>query len=287
MKPLQILGAGWGLGAKDPGCADAWDYLMQRGIAEQLQREGFVLQWGPVLRPGTDGLTIDKLINRLAFEVGTVVALERKFLVIGGDHSCAAGTWNGAAAAKDGRLGLVWFDAHMDAHTPVTSPSGALHGMPLTALLGISQAVDTFATGPFKLQPARTCLVGVRSFEAQEAALLDDLQVRVFFMEEVNARGLEAVLRDALRLVTYDSAGFGVSVDLDVVEPAQAPGVGTPVPGGLHAADLVRGLRFIASHSQFVGAELAEFNPHRDRQDKTARIVYDLIHAVAQALSQA
>jgi hypothetical protein len=153
----------------------------------------------------------------------------------------ATGTWSGAAAAlrPRGALGLLWIDAHMDAHRPHTSPSGNLHGMPLACLLGHGEpALATLAGAP-ALAPAHVCLVGVRSYEAEEAQLLEQLGVRVFLMDEVRRRGLPAVLREAHAVVTRGTAGFGVTLDVDAVDPQEAPGVGTPAPGGLRAGSLL------------------------------------------------
>jgi len=128
-----------------------------------------------------------------------------------------------------------------------------------------------------KLRPENVCLVGVRSYEPEEAELLHRLGVRVITMDEVRALGLMRSLGEAFAIASRGTAAVGLSIDLDAVDPADAPGVGTPVPNGLRGADLVESLRRLAP--QPVLAEIAEFNPLHDREDKTARLVIDLLAA--------
>lgn len=209
-------------------------------------------------------------------------------MIIGGDHSCAIGTWKGAARAfgkrgAHGALGLIWIDAHMDGHTPETTPSGKLHGMPVACLLGHGDRRLTGIGGDAPLDPRRVCLVGVRSFEPEEAALLRRLGVRVFFMKEVERRGLAAVMKEAVAVARGDGGRYGVSLDLDALDPRDAPGVGTPVAGGIRAADLRRALSAIAGDDALAALEIVEYNPHQDRRGATARLVGDAILAISTA----
>lgn len=193
-------------------------------------------------------------------------------VLIGGDHSAAAGYWSGIAQAHQprGDIGLVWIDAHMDSHTPFTSPNGYVHGMPLAALLGHGDPGLTGLLSPrAKLRPDRVCLIGTRDFEPEEAALLRTLDVRVFYMDEVRSRGLERVLDDALEIVGRAPAGFGVTLDLDGIEPGDAPGVSTPSPNGLRSDALLPGLRRLLRDRRCVGLEISEFNPSEDKDGRT------------------
>jgi arginase len=206
-------------------------------------------------------------------------------LVVGGDHSCAIGTWSGAALAlkQRGQLGLVWIDAHMDSHTPETTLSGAIHGMPLAALLGCgAQELVSLAGFSPKLLPCHLCLVGVRSYEPAEAELLQRLGVRVFFMAEVKQRGIRAVMAEALAIARNGTAGFGISIDLDAFSPRESPGVGTPVRDGLGHLELDRVLRGIGMLPDLVALELAEFNPLRDHGNRTLELIGDLLSAISQ-----
>lgn len=164
----------------------------------------------------------------------------------------------------------------MDAHTPDTTPSGMLHGMPVACLLGHGHprlALDRRTA----LDPRRCCLVGVRSFEAQEAALLGRLGVKVFPMPEVRRRGLAEVMAEALAIARDGAAGFGISLDLDALDPRDAPGVGSAVTGGIRAADLRQLLARLRHDPALACLEIAEYNPHLDRDGATARLVQDIV----------
>ena len=198
--------------------------------------------------------------------------------VLGGDHSCAGGTWSGVARTLDGALGLVWIDAHMDSHTPSTSHTGRLHGMPLAWLLG--QADDPlYGLASGVLKPEHVCLVGVRSYEPEEDERLRRLGVRVVFMDEVHARGIDAVLGEAIGIARAGTTGFGVSIDLDVVSPDEAPNVGTPVSGGVTSAELARSLEQVAGEPSLAALELVEYSPRLDRDGATARVALSLLSA--------
>ncbi len=288
MPPIHIIGCASGAGASDPGCAEGPDYVRDSGMVPRLQAQGIDLSWHTTLYPGSGDVPLHQvrdMSERLAREFSSSVVTGAVPLVIGGDHSCAIGTWSGAfvTVRERGPLGLIWIDAHMDSHTPQTTPSGAIHGMPLAVLLGYGapELVGIAAPGA-KLLARHLCLVGVRSYEEGEAELLRSLGARVFFMEEVKRRGIDAVMAEALAIASNGTAGFGISIDLDAFNPGESPGVGTPVRGGLHHLELDRVLRGIASHPGLIALELAEYNPHRDRHRRTLRLVEDLIAALGQ-----
>ncbi|MDP1681501.1 MAG: arginase [Burkholderiales bacterium] len=283
---IRIIGVASCAGAPDPGCAEGPDALRHYMAFHDtpLQR----VEWDAILRvplaqQDTPLHAVAALNIRLASEVATVLGAGNFPLVVGGDHSCAIGTWSGVhrVLANKGPLGLIWIDAHMDSHTFATTPSRQIHGMPLACLLGHGDAALTSIDGTeAKLRPEHVCLIGVRSFEAGEAALLHQLGVRVFDMEEIHRRGLTKVFDEALTLVRNGTAGFGVSVDLDALDPEEEPGVGTPVPGGLRCAELAAALRHLRGDPAFVAMEIAEYNPHRDRGHATADAVGALVGAV-------
>ncbi|MBZ0105004.1 MAG: arginase [Sulfuricella denitrificans] len=285
MKPVEIIGVASGLGARDPGCAAGPGSVEQSGLVPGLRQQACDIAWRTTLHPAT-GLSplagIQVLCADLAREVRTTIDHNRLPLVIGGDHSCAIGTWSGAAQAlrEQGALGLIWIDAHMDSHTPQTTPSGAIHGMPLAVLLGFGapELVDITNFSP-KILPAHVCLIGVRSFESGEANLLQRLGVRIFFMAEVKQRGIAAVMAEALTIAQHGTAGFGISIDLDAFNPKESPGVGTPVGHGLHHLALDKTLRGILHHPRLVALELAEYNPLRDQNQRSLRLVEDLLGA--------
>jgi arginase len=184
------------------------------------------------------------------------------------------------ALRKSGPLGLVWIDAQMDMHVPATTHSGAINGMPLAALLGYGAAELTSVakTGP-AIHSQHVCLVGVRSFESEELELAERLNIRLIRMEEVSRRGVERVLAEAQGIAADGTAGYGVSLDLDVFDPLEAPGVGTPVPGGIRAETFLDTWGELIRDSHCVGFEVVEYNPSRDQTGRTARLMRDLISA--------
>ena len=280
-RQVELIGAAWGLGGPEPGCAEAPAVLAPLLVSE-LQRCGVPLHAGPILSPVRTErrrqLAVSRLCGLLASAVAAALARGRLPCVLGGDHSCAGGTWTGVARGVQGALGLVWIDAHMDAHTPRTSHTGRLHGMPLAWLLGQDDdPLYGLATGV--VEPEHVSLVGVRSFEPEERERLERLGVRIFYIEEVRSRGLDAVLAEALAIARRGTTAYGISVDLDVVSPDEAPGVGTPVPDGVSAQDLVRALEHIGGHSDLAAVELVEYSPRLDPTGRSARIAVEIVKA--------
>ena len=282
-RQIELIGAAWGLGGPEPGCGEAPAALIPM-IAAEFQRCGVPVEAGPILSPSRTErrrqLAVSKLCGLLASAVADSVERGRLPCVLGGDHSCAGGTWTGVARAirekMRGSLGLVWIDAHMDAHTPRTSHTGRLHGMPLAWLLGEDDdPLYGLATGV--LEPKHVALIGVRSFEPEEKARLDHLGVRVVYMEEVGRRGIASVLDEALAIATRGTKAFGVSIDLDVVTPDEAPAVGTPVPDGVSGAELGGALEGIGSRSDLAAIELVEYTPRLDPTGRTAQVAVDLL----------
>jgi arginase len=282
MRPVKLIGVASGIGAQDAGCADGPQVLRELGVFRDAEVQA---AWDGILRPRADGslLAVDAELNtRLADTVQRTLEAGQFPLVVGGDHSCAIGTWSGVQRWLGAPLGLIWIDAHMDSHTFATSPSGALHGMPLAWLLGHGDRT-LFAGEVPRLQPQQVCLLGVRSFEEGEAALLQRLGVRVIGMHEIHRRGLPEVLAEALAIVRDGTAGYGVSIDLDVLDPREEPGVGSPVPDGLHCHALEQALHQLRGDPELLALEIVEYNPHRDREQLTAQAAGALFRAVLEA----
>ncbi len=273
-RQVEIIGAAWGLGGAEPGCAEAPAVLMPL-LESRLAACGMQALAGPMLRPMAGErrkqAAVSRLCGLLAAAVADSLRLGRLPCVLGGDHSCAGGTWTGVARTLRGNLGLVWVDAHMDSHTPGTSHTGRLHGMPLAWLLGQDDD-PLYGLSAGVLDPGQVALIGVRSFEPEEDARLKRLGVRVFHIEEVHARGLEAVCAEALAIATAGTEGFGVSIDLDVVTPDEAPGVGTPVAGGISGAQLAAALAPIGGRPDLLAVELVEYVPRLDPDLRSARV---------------
>jgi len=223
---------------------------------------------------------IEDLCRRTAESVAQVIQNKEFPVVIGGDQSVSAGTWAGVAHAFKAKekFGLIWFDAHMDAHTLETTPSQAYHGMPLAALLGHGdpELVNILENGPV-LSPEHICLIGVRSYEEGEAALLKQLGVRIYYMTEVEERGFNTVFQEALVHVKKGTQGFGLSIDLDSFDPQDAPGVGSPEPGGLRVSEVLPFLSGLHQDPSFKALEIVEYNPDRDLHHKTLFLMRDLL----------
>jgi len=286
MNSIVTLGYAAGLAANNAGCAlgpiimQTSSFLKNLPLTFNWQDMLYIKQSEPQLAATT---VVAEINQRLAEYIETAVAQHDPFLVIGGDHSSAIGTWSGARHMlnRQGALGLIWIDAHMDSHTPSTSPSGNIHGMPLAVLLGYGDAALTelYQFKP-KLQPEHICLIGVRSFEPSEAALLKKLGVKVFYMEDIQQRGLDAILQQAHTIVNTNTAGYGISIDLDAIDPTQAPAVSAPATKGIDGQALVKSLRCFNEDKRLLGVEIAEFNPNLDQHQKTEQLIAEMINAI-------
>lgn len=295
-RTIEIIGAAIGCGAGDPRCEYGPDRLREWDYHTKLAALGGETVWREQIYPhygatkSVPQTIVPEFCGRLAYAVAAARRRGATPLVLGGDHSCGIGTWSGVHQTvwQAGPLGLIWIDAHMDSHTPETTPTGALHGMPLAALLGYGDSRLTGLCGVHaKLAPRHVCLVGVRSFEPGEAELVKRLGVRVFFADEVRARGITAVMADALAIMQTGTAGFGVSIDLDAIDPADAPGVGSPVQGGLKGEELVAALGVMAGNPRLLGMEIVEYNPFLDPSGATRELALRLAAAALLPAQQA
>lgn len=285
---LHLIGAAVGEGASDGGCKWGAAALRDHGIANALAATGRTVTWGDTVTAqpmlATSRLNaIEGFSERLAGTVAQVLRQNQQPLVLGGDHSCAVGTWSAVAdhLRPQGALGLVWIDAHLDAHTPDTSDSQAPHGMPVAALLGHGSPGMTDLFGwRHKLRPEHLVIIGARSYEPAEKALLDSLGVRVMFMPEVLERGFAACFDEARTRVQAGTAGWGISFDLDGLDPRDAPGTGTPVEQGIRLANALQVLAGCSQDSRFMALELTEYNPLRDFGGQTAQAATDLVCAM-------
>ena len=286
---VDLIGVSSGRGGHDHRSGLGPNALEREGVVSWVRDAAFEASWREIrpkaLQPEqTEALdVVVDVCSQLAEAVRLSTAAGALPVVLGGDHSCAIGTWNGVYAALNeaGPLGLLWIDAHMDSHTPESSPSGNYHGMPVAHLLGhgAPELIRLSQPGP-PLLPQHTCLVGVRSFEPEEPALLARVGVRVYLMDEVRRRGLETVLREALAVVSRETAGYGISLDLDALDPIEVPGTGSPVADGIRTAELIPVLGGFAHSPRLLGVEIAEFNPALDRGGTTVAVIRNLLLAV-------
>ena len=202
-------------------------------------------------------------------------------LVLGGDHSIAAGVAAGVAnyfRRDKKQIGYLWLDAHGDMNTPETSPSGNVHGMPLAAIMGYgaTELVDLLGFQP-KAEPGNIVIVGARDLDAQERKIVKKSGVHVFTMRDIDERGMRDVMSEALKYAMDDTAGIAVSLDMDFVDPADAPGVGTPVRGGVTYREAHLAMEMIADTESMVSLEVVEINPILDEHNRTALLGVELV----------
>ena len=202
-------------------------------------------------------------------------------LVLGGDHSVAIGTVSGVSRYfrdRSQRVGLIWLDAHADMNTPETSPSGNIHGMPLACLVGMGPAelVDLMGYRP-KIVPQNVVIVGLRDVDMMERPHVRDSGVRAFTMRDIDERGLRAVMEDAIRAASDGTVGFHCSLDMDFVDPKDAPGVGTAVRGGATYREAHLAMEMICDSRGMTSIEVVEVNPVLDEANRTADLAVELI----------
>jgi arginase len=285
---VAIIGAALDLGSGRRGVDMGPSAIRYAGLDPRLEGLGLrVEDWGNVTtavaeatEEGSERMRflpqIKETCERVAELVARAVEGGLLPLVLGGDHSVALGTLGGLAQAR-GPGGVLWLDAHGDLNRPDTSPSGNVHGMPLAAALGL--AGPEFESPAFRLpavDPERLALVGVRSLDEAERELLSELDALVYTMSDLDKLGVEPVIREALEHVSGD--GFvHLSLDMDVLDPDVAPGVGTPVRGGLSYREAHLALELVADSGIVGSLEVVEVNPILDRENETAKLAVDLV----------
>jgi arginase len=213
--------------------------------------------------------------------VGEALAAGTVPVVLGGDHSVAMGTIAGLArhfGQRHEKLGLVWFDAHADANTPETSPSGNIHGMPLAAVLGHGALSLVNLAGFMPMvEASHAALVGIRDVDPAERATVKSSGIGAFTMRDIDERGMRSVMEEAIQRATTGTAGVHVSFDVDGIDPDFAPGVGTPSPGGLSYREAHLAMEMLADTGKVLSAELVEVNPILDQRNGTATLAVELL----------
>jgi arginase len=287
-KQVAIIGAALDLGAGRRGVDMGPSAIRYAGLHERLDGLGYdVLDWSDVetavleATKETDETArylpeIKAACGRVARLVAQALELGALPVVLGGDHSVALGTLGGLAKARDAG-GVLWIDAHGDMNTPETSPSGNVHGMPLAAAMGLADA--RFESADWVLpavDPHRVALVGLRAIDEQERELIRKLGIKAYSMSDIDRIGVERAIRESLSHI----AGTGfvhVSLDMDALDPDVAPGVGTPVAGGLTYREAHLALELVAESGLAGSFEVVEVNPILDRADATASLAVELV----------
>ena len=292
-KSVGILGVPLGYGASMAGVDIGPAALRVARLNQRIARLGYSVDDRGDMRlerprtypPESEKLKyvreISNACEELAHEVEAILTAGQFPLVLGGDHSIAIGSFAGAACyyrKKQETLGLIWFDAHADMNTPESTPTGNIHGMPLAALLGhgAPELVDIAGFSP-KLDPRLCAHVGARDIDPGERELIKQLGVRFFTMREIDERGMRACMDDAIAIASRGTAGYGVTFDVDVLDPGDAPGSGTLVRGGLTYREAHLGMEKVAEAGGMRLLEIVEINTALDVNNKTAELGVELI----------
>jgi arginase len=290
---VRIIGVPMDLGQSRRGVDMGPSALRVAGLQTRIRQLGHQVEdIGniPVKQPEEQhyGEKRAKYLNEIAETCKGLAAITQRSLeegmlpvVLGGDHSIAVGSVAGAAAhfAKQGkRIGCIWLDAHGDMNTPETSPSGNVHGMPLASIIGYG-APELVGLAGFKpmVAPRNVAIVGVRDLDARERRIVKESGVHVFTMRDIDERGMREVMAEALRFAGDETDGVAVSLDLDFVDPEDAPGVGTPIRGGVTYREAHLALEMIADSEAMVSMEVVEINPVIDEHNKTATLGVELV----------
>ncbi len=293
MKPsinnkLSIIGVAMDLGAGTAGVSMGPEAIRYAGIEERLTNIGYEVQdMGDIraVRPkisvseGTNLKNLDEVarVNQLLCDSVDEAMKEGRFpLVLGGDHSIAIGTISGVLQHKK-NLGVIWFDAHGDINTDETSPSGNIHGMPVSVLLGMGHAKLTSIGGDAKLKAQNIVFIGCRDLDSGERKILKEHGITVFTMHEIDRYGMPTVIEKAIAIASNGTDGIHVSFDVDCMDPIHAVGTGTRVPGGMTYRESHFALEMIALTEKVVSAEFVEVNPIIDDRNQTAKNAVALI----------
>ena len=292
-KKIRIIGVPMDLGAGRRGVDMGPSAIRIAGLNQAIARLGFdVVDAGNVQISPAEAI---QRTNPRAHYLPEIAAASEELarmvelsleegalpVILGGDHSIAVGSVAGLASFHrklKQKVGIIWLDAHTDANTPESSPSGNIHGMPLAVLLGYG-ARELTHIGGFapKVLPEHTSIIGARSVDPGERELLRSLGVRVFTMSELDERGLGDVVSEAVEIATRNTAGFHVTMDMDFIDPFYAPGVGTPERGGATYRESHLAMEKIAESGRVLSVELTEVNPVYDIANQTALLAVELI----------
>ncbi|MEO6445336.1 MAG: arginase [Gemmatimonadaceae bacterium] len=294
MTNVRIIGVPMDLGASRRGVDMGPFAVRYTDLREQLEKLGHSVEdAGNVSVPFREDAArgaqrgarylgaITAVCADVAAQVQAALAAGQVPVVLGGDHALSAGSIAGAAthlAGSDKRLGVVWVDAHADLNTPATSRSGNVHGMPLAALLGHGDgAMSSISSSQPCLRPSDLALVGLRDVDDAERENIRKWKLSAFTMRALDERGVRSVMEEAIAVATRETAGLWVSFDMDVIDPDEAPGVGTPVAGGMTYREAHLAMEMLADTGKLVGLDLVEVNPVLDARNRTAEIARELI----------
>lgn len=293
-RKIRIIGAPLDLGAGHRGVDMGPSAFRVAGIHQAVRDLGIAVEdFGDIEAdvaetrdPGNPKLKYLKEIRATCVTLKNVVAKTMDEgvmpVVLGGDHSIAMGTIAGVSKhfrkSKE-KAGLIWLDAHADANTELTSPTGNIHGMPMAVCLGLG-AADLLSIhdskGPM-IDGERAAIIGLRAVDIKERANVAQVGIGAFTMRHIDERGMRAVMEAAIQRAMNGTAGIHVSIDLDAVDPEEAPGVGTPSPGGISYREMHLAMEMLADTERVCSVELVEVNPILDRANQTAKLGVELL----------
>ncbi len=292
---IEMIGLPLDLGANRRGVDMAPSAIRIAGITERLKNIGhevtdegdlevFVPEVLKIEDPKLRYLPeISKSVTHLADEVSRALENSQFPLVLGGDHSIAVGSISGAARflkKKNKKLGVIWIDAHGDMNTHETTLSGNIHGMSFAAVLGKGAPELVNVGGKFqKVHPKDCVLVGARNLDPKEQNLIRDSGITVYTMEEIDRRGICEIMSEAVKVAIRHSDALHVSLDMDALDPQEAPGVGTPVRGGLSYREAHTSMEIIAGCGRLCSLEVVEVNPILDIRNTTAEVAVELVES--------
>jgi len=293
---IRVIGVPLDLGQSRRGVDMGPSAVRVAGLAARLEALGFMVEDAgniavAIAEQKKEGDPRAKYLREITATCTKEAELVLKTLeagktpvVLGGDHSVAVGTVSGVAEffrRQNQKLGLLWIDAHADINTPESSPSGNVHGMPLAAIMGLGppELANIFGFSP-KVAPENCVLVGVRDIDAIEKENVRKAGIEVYTMRDIDERGMRAVMEEALRAAGRGTAGYHVSLDMDWIDPEDAPGVGTPVRGGATYREAHLAMEIIADHGRLTSFEIVEVNPVIDERNQTANLAVELTLSV-------
>ncbi|MFN0207125.1 MAG: arginase [Planctomycetota bacterium] len=292
VRHMRLIGCPMDLGADRRGVDMGPSAIRYAGISHRIRSLGHefsdagdvTVPLPETRRPGKGPKylkEIHRACERLAKRVEQILDRNATPLVIGGDHSIAIGTITGVAnhyRKNEQNIGLIWIDAHADMNIPETSPTGNIHGMPLSAVLGMGspELVNLGGYAP-KVRPENVALIGIRDLDDAEKEIVRKSGIKAYTMRDVDELGMAKVMREALSAVTNGTAGFHLSFDLDGLDPEIAPGVGTPVRGGIGFREAHLLMEMISDSGRMIAMEATELNPILDTKNKTGELMVELI----------
>ena len=286
---IDIIGVQIDFGASQKGVAMGPLAIRYAGLAQDLAGLGYeVVDKGDIIPP-PDGMSLRHMIrfeqvnatNRQLYEAVSETLADGHFpLVLGGDHSIAAGSVSAVAKhyEKEGEIGVIWIDAHGDWNDDKSTISGNMHGMPFSAVCGWGpDSMVDFGKEPHFVPTAHCVQVAGHDFDVAEAARMKEAGMNVFPIADIDRRGMYEVMKDAIRIAGEGTVGIHLSFDVDAITPEYAPGTGTPVENGITAREAFLAVEMLAQSGRLISMDLVEVNPILDERNKTARMASELI----------